>query len=232
MIGIGSANIAADRACNHLHTCSVLSGGTQYQASSRLVTVEENPRLCGWGAEVVSIAAEEAIYALDGPVVRITTPHVPLAANPILEDAQTYYTSADGKKMLFLRNHGDEAQIDLRTEAHDQREDAMDRDLKTDAPGTQSPRVGIGRDTMEETDFHQQEEDRWVKDAAEELKKRALRNDYDALAIIAPPKALGVLRKKLHKETERRIVLTVYEWESLCGSLLAATIADTTSRPR
>ena len=34
------------------------------------------------------IAAEEAIYDLDGPVVRITTPHVPLAANPILEDAQ------------------------------------------------------------------------------------------------------------------------------------------------
>jgi pyruvate/2-oxoglutarate/acetoin dehydrogenase E1 component len=53
-----------------------------------LFTVEENPRLCGWGAEVVSIVAEEAIYDLDGPVVRITTPHVPLAANPVLEDAQ------------------------------------------------------------------------------------------------------------------------------------------------
>jgi acetoin:2,6-dichlorophenolindophenol oxidoreductase subunit beta len=58
------------------------------EKTSRLFTVEENPRLCGWGAEVVSIAAEEAIYALDGPVVRITTPHVPLAANPVLEDAQ------------------------------------------------------------------------------------------------------------------------------------------------
>jgi pyruvate/2-oxoglutarate/acetoin dehydrogenase E1 component len=53
-----------------------------------LFTVEENPRLCGWGAEVVSIVAEEGIYDLDGPVVRITTPHVPLAANPVLEDAQ------------------------------------------------------------------------------------------------------------------------------------------------
>ena len=56
--------------------------------TSRLFTVEENPRLCGWGAEVVSIVAEEAIYSLDGPLVRITTPHVPLAANPVLEDAQ------------------------------------------------------------------------------------------------------------------------------------------------
>ena len=58
------------------------------EKTSRLFTVEENPRLCGWGAEVVSIVAEEAIYSLDGPVVRITTPHIPLAANPILEDAQ------------------------------------------------------------------------------------------------------------------------------------------------
>jgi acetoin:2,6-dichlorophenolindophenol oxidoreductase subunit beta len=56
--------------------------------TTRLFTVEENPRLCGWGAEVVSIVAEEAIYSLDGPVVRITTPHIPLAANPILEDSQ------------------------------------------------------------------------------------------------------------------------------------------------
>jgi pyruvate dehydrogenase E1 component beta subunit len=58
------------------------------EKTSRLFTVEENPRLCGWGAEIVSIVAEEAIYSLDGPVVRITTPHVPLAANPVLEDAQ------------------------------------------------------------------------------------------------------------------------------------------------
>ena len=116
---------------------------------------------------------------------------------------------ADGKKVLFLRNHGDSGMIDLRTESHDERSDQMDRDLKTDAPGAQSPRVGIGRDTMEETDFHQQEEDRWVKDAAEELKRRALKNDFDALVVVAPPKALGVLRKELHKEVERRIVLTV-----------------------
>lgn len=116
---------------------------------------------------------------------------------------------ADGKKMLFLRNQGDENQIDLRTEAHDKRKDAMDRDLKTDAPGMQTPRAGIGRDTMEETDFHQQEEDRWVKDAAEELKRRALSNDFEALALVVPPKALGVLRKELHKEVERRIVCTI-----------------------
>jgi protein required for attachment to host cells len=116
---------------------------------------------------------------------------------------------ADGRKMLFFRNQGDEEQIDLRTEAHDARFERKDRDIKTDAPGLVQQSFGSGRSTYEETDFQQQEEDRWVKDAADELKDRALRNDFDALAIVAPPKALGVLRKCLHKEVEKRVICTV-----------------------
>ncbi|GIU93095.1 MAG: hypothetical protein KatS3mg011_2001 [Acidimicrobiia bacterium] len=54
--------------------------------TSRMFTVEENPRVCGWGAEVASIVAEEAFWDLDGPVVRITTPHIPLPAAESLED--------------------------------------------------------------------------------------------------------------------------------------------------
>ena len=116
---------------------------------------------------------------------------------------------ADGKKMLWLRNQGDSELLDLRTESHDERDDPMDREIKTDAPGTQSPRAGIGRDTMEETDFHQQGEDRWISSAADEVNRRALRNDFEALVVVVPPKALGQFRKKLHKEAERRLILTV-----------------------
>jgi len=54
--------------------------------TGRLFTVEENPRLCGWGAEIASIAADECFYDLDGPIVRITTPHIPLPAADNLED--------------------------------------------------------------------------------------------------------------------------------------------------
>jgi len=54
--------------------------------TGHLFTVEENPRLCGWGAEIMSIVADEAFYDLDGPLVRITTPHVPLPAADALED--------------------------------------------------------------------------------------------------------------------------------------------------
>jgi len=54
--------------------------------TGRFFTVEENPRLCGWGAELVSIVDEEAFWSLDGPSVRITTPHIPLPAAAALED--------------------------------------------------------------------------------------------------------------------------------------------------
>jgi pyruvate dehydrogenase E1 component beta subunit len=59
---------------------------TSVEKTSRLFTVEENPRLCGWGAEVVSIIDEEAFWSLDGPSIRITTPHIPLPAAAALED--------------------------------------------------------------------------------------------------------------------------------------------------
>ena len=54
--------------------------------TSRLFTVEENPRLCGWGAEISSIVTEEAFWDLDGPTVRIATPHVPVPSAENLED--------------------------------------------------------------------------------------------------------------------------------------------------
>ena len=60
---------------------------------------------------------------------------------------------ADGRKMLFFRNRGDENQIDLRTESHDARKQRKDREIKTDAPGTTKQSFGFGRSTYEEDDF-------------------------------------------------------------------------------
>ncbi len=60
---------------------------TSVLKTGRLFTVEENPRLCGWGAELASIIAEECFYDLDAPIRRITAPHIPLPAADSLEDA-------------------------------------------------------------------------------------------------------------------------------------------------
>ena len=57
------------------------------EKTSRLATVEENPRLLGWGAEIASIVVDEGFWSLDAPIVRVTTPHVPLPSAAALEDA-------------------------------------------------------------------------------------------------------------------------------------------------
>jgi pyruvate dehydrogenase E1 component beta subunit len=56
-------------------------------ATGVVFTIEENPRLLGWGAEIASLVGEECFDVLDGPVVRITAPHVPLPAAAALEDS-------------------------------------------------------------------------------------------------------------------------------------------------
>ena len=78
-----SAEVIDVRSLVPLDTRTILESVSR---TSRMVTVEENPRLCGWGAEIVSIVAEECFWDLDAPVLRITTPHIPLPSTAALED--------------------------------------------------------------------------------------------------------------------------------------------------
>jgi pyruvate dehydrogenase E1 component beta subunit len=78
-----SAEVVDIRTLVPLDTQTILGSVSK---TSRLFTVEENPRLCGWGAEIASIVSDEVFWDLDGPVVRITTPHIPLPAAEVLED--------------------------------------------------------------------------------------------------------------------------------------------------
>jgi len=79
-----NATVVDVRSLVPLDTQTILSATAK---TGRLITVEENPRLCGWGAEIASIAADEIFWDLDGPIHRITTPHIPLPAADSLEDA-------------------------------------------------------------------------------------------------------------------------------------------------
>ena len=58
----------------------------EVKKSGIIFTVEENPRLCGWGAEISSIIAEQCFNQLKSPITRITTPHIPIPSADILEN--------------------------------------------------------------------------------------------------------------------------------------------------
>ena len=55
--------------------------------TSKVVVLHEATRSCGIGAEVCALVAEEAFEDLDGPVVRVTAPDVPIPFSPPLERA-------------------------------------------------------------------------------------------------------------------------------------------------
>ena len=123
----------------------------------------------------------------------------------------TYVLVADGRKLLLLRNEGDAQALNLQVETAEEHPSPATRDQATDAAGRASNTSPAGRNgqsgsSMEPTDFHQLEEDRFAAEAADMLRKRALANGFGKLIVVAPPKTLGELRKHYHKEVETRLL--------------------------
>ena len=112
----------------------------------------------------------------------------------------------DGGRMLFLRNSGDAEYPNLEVERVRENDNPPDREQGSDKAGTSHASVGASRSSMEETDFHQLQEDRFAAETADRLRTRALNGDFESLIIVAPPKTLGELRKHYHKEVENRLL--------------------------
>jgi pyruvate/2-oxoglutarate/acetoin dehydrogenase E1 component len=55
--------------------------------TSKVLLVQEATRSCGVAAEIAALIAQEAFEDLDGPVVRVTAPDVPIPFSPPLERA-------------------------------------------------------------------------------------------------------------------------------------------------
>ena len=79
-----SAELIDLRSLKPLDTASVLAS---VEKTGRLVVVHEANRLCGVGAEIAAVAAEEAFASLKAPVVRLGGPDAPVASSHPLEQA-------------------------------------------------------------------------------------------------------------------------------------------------
>jgi protein required for attachment to host cells len=101
----------------------------------------------------------------------------------------------DGKKALVLENAGDEKFLNLRAREVHEHPDAKTHELGTDAPGRAFSSVGTERSAMEQTDWHEQEEDRFLRKLGDRLDAAVNAGLVKSLIVIAPPRALGVLRQ-------------------------------------
>ena len=101
----------------------------------------------------------------------------------------------DGKKALVLENAGDEKFLNLKTRQVYEHPDLKTHELGTDAPGRSISSVGSGRSAMEQTDWHDQAEQRFLHDLLGRLDTAINAGETKSVVLVAPPRALGVLRQ-------------------------------------
>jgi protein required for attachment to host cells len=101
----------------------------------------------------------------------------------------------DGTKALILENVGDRVYPNLRVKEVRAQDDPRTSEQGADAPGRAFASVGGMRSSMDQTDWHTQSEDAFLKKLVDELNAVVLSGKLKALAIIAPPRALGVMRQ-------------------------------------
>ena len=112
----------------------------------------------------------------------------------------------DGRKLLLFKNDGNVAAPKLNVATHREQDSAATHDQGSDKPGQTQSSVGGVRSGYEETDFHQQDEDRFAAAAADMLKREVLAGRIEALIVIAAPRTLGELRKHYHGEVAKCVL--------------------------
>jgi protein required for attachment to host cells len=101
----------------------------------------------------------------------------------------------DGAKALILENAGDAVALNLKTKEVHAQSDEKTSEQGTDAPGRSINSVGARRSAMEQTDWHDQAEQRFLIDLSKRLDAAVTAGEAKSLVLVAPPRALGVLRQ-------------------------------------
>jgi protein required for attachment to host cells len=101
----------------------------------------------------------------------------------------------DGAKALVLENVGDERFPNLRTRQVYEQKAPRTREQGSDAPGRAINSVDARRSAMEQTDWHEQDEQQFLTDLVRRLDAAVTAGDAKAIIMVAPPRALGVIRQ-------------------------------------
>jgi protein required for attachment to host cells len=113
---------------------------------------------------------------------------------------------ADGAKARIYANEGPGTGLSLLEEMADPEARKPTRDLGADKPGRSFESYDDSRHAMApRADWHKDEKHRFLMDMADHLEKAALQGKFDTAVLVAPPEALGLLRKALGTATAERV---------------------------
>ena len=111
----------------------------------------------------------------------------------------------DGAKALILENAGDAVSLNLKTREVHEQPDPRTHEQGTDAPGRSINSVDSRRSAMEQTDWHDQNEQRFLAKLAARLDKAVLGGETPSLIVVAPPRAIGMLRRQFSSHVRQAI---------------------------
>ena len=120
-------------------------------------------------------------------------------------DSGAWVVVCDGAKALVLQNAGNRKTPSLKTKEVYEQDDPKTSDIGTDKPGRSFNSMSNGRSAMEQTDWHDQSEQRFLAKLAVRLDKAVLGGEMPSLIVVAPPRAIGVLRKEFSKHVRQAI---------------------------
>lgn len=121
----------------------------------------------------------------------------------------TWVLIADGEKALFTQNVDDELNPTLEVVRIEEQDNPADRELGTDRPGRFHDGPNVHRSAVQETDWHQLNEDRFAHELADILYEKAYEGRFDRIVLVAPPDTLGELRKTMHKVVTDKVIAEI-----------------------
>ena len=114
-------------------------------------------------------------------------------ANLLIQTGE-WVVVCDGAKALVLENIGDTKFPNLKTLEVFERKDLPTRELGDDMPGRSNASVGRRRSAFAQTDWHDQAEQEFLTKLAHHLDAAVGAGKTKSLIMVAPPRALGMLR--------------------------------------
>jgi protein required for attachment to host cells len=115
----------------------------------------------------------------------------------------------DGRKWLILQNKGDAEHLNLVTREERSEENPPTRQQGSDRPGRAYASVGSGRSAVGQTDWHDQAEQEFLTALARHLDKAAQTGAVRGIVLVAPPRALGMIRPQLSAAVAKLVRGTV-----------------------
>ena len=122
---------------------------------------------------------------------------------------ESWVVVCDGAKALILQNAGDAEILNLQVRQAFEQRDEADRELGADKPGRSHQPDGVGGSAVEETNWHQQAEQDFLKEVAAKIDGLVHDDGARRVVLVAPPKALGVLRQSLSADAQAVITAEV-----------------------